>query len=61
MSKEEHSRHEIVSVDATHHQAIVAEGTGKTAANEGAKQKEVYNVSREGWIDSPDIGPPLIA
>lgn len=46
MSKEDHSRHEIVGVDATRHHAVVAEGTGKTAANEGAQQKEVYNVSR---------------
>ncbi|KAK1146250.1 hypothetical protein N8T08_003340 [Aspergillus melleus] len=55
MSKEEHSRHEIVSVDATHHQAIVAEGTGKTAANEGAKQKEVYNAELYAAIQESNI------
>jgi hypothetical protein len=33
--------------------AIVAEGTGKTAHNEGAKQKEVYNVcQRRGGMRS---------
>ena len=30
--------------DLTHY-PIVAEGTGKTAANEGAQAKTVYNVS----------------
>lgn len=30
--------------DVNPHLPIVAEGTGKTAANEGAKEKEVYNV-----------------
>jgi hypothetical protein len=43
MSKEEVARHEIVA-EANPNHPIVAEGTGKTAGNEGAKQKEVYNV-----------------
>ncbi|KAF9892484.1 hypothetical protein FE257_001593 [Aspergillus nanangensis] len=44
MSKVEEVRQEAtIQPETTAHFPIVAEGTGKTAANEGAKQKEVYN------------------
>lgn len=31
------------------HFPIVAEGTGKTAGNEGAKEKSVYNVCQQNF------------
>lgn len=36
---------EIENVLAPVHGIYIAEGTGKTAQNEGAKSKEVHNVS----------------
>ena len=34
----------VDEVVVAHHHPVVAEGTGKTAQNEGAKEREVYNV-----------------
>jgi hypothetical protein len=39
---------EAAPVEQTQHAIYVAEGTGKTAQNEGATAKVVYNVSADG-------------
>lgn len=39
---------EAAPVEQTQHALYVAEGTGKTAQNEGAKAKAVHNVSSNG-------------
>lgn len=46
MSTTEVSKAAEAGVDEVHitHHPVVAEGTGKTAQNEGAKEREVYNV-----------------
>ena len=44
MSKEEQSPEISEAADLSHY-TIVAAGSGKTAANEGAQAKTVYNVN----------------
>ncbi|KAL2835828.1 general substrate transporter [Aspergillus pseudoustus] len=48
-------KQETVSHIANPGVAIVAEGTGKTAANEGAKQREVYNAELYAAIQESNI------
>jgi L-asparaginase II len=55
MSTNEVSKTEVASdaiVEDIHsHFPVVAEGSGKTANNEGAKEREVYNVSQRKFPD----------
>ncbi|KAL3459460.1 general substrate transporter [Aspergillus heterothallicus] len=48
-------KHDSVTHVANPGVAIVAEGTGKTAANQGAKQREVYNAELFAAIQESDI------
>ena len=47
MSNKEEQVIESAPMDQTQHALYVAEGTGKTAQNEGAKAKAVHNVSAD--------------
>jgi hypothetical protein len=48
MSNKEDQVIQAAPVEQTQHAIYVAEGTGKTAQNEGAKAKVVHNVSADG-------------
>jgi hypothetical protein len=39
---------EVAPLEESHHAIYVAEGSGKTAQNEGAQAKSVRNVSADG-------------
>ncbi|KAL3476597.1 general substrate transporter [Aspergillus californicus] len=55
MSKSEVAGSELISEHAAPRLALVAEGTGKTAGNDGAKQKEVHNAELYAAIQESNI------